>query len=303
VTALSQSLTPLALQKGGGVSRIGVVALQLELRAEDNLDQIVAEIEAARRRLPWGELFVLPELCTYGPSLRNAQPPGSRAESVYRDVARRPGIWLVPGSLLERRGEAVHNVALLIDPQGEVVGRYAKLFPFLPYEEGVKGGGSFCTFRISEAGCCGLSICYDLWFPETSRTLAWLGAEVILAPTLTNTIDRDTELAIARATAAINQCYVINVNATGPLALGRSIACGPGGEVLHQAGTGQEVFAVLLDLAYVSRVRHQGWHGLGQNLKSFRDSGLRFPPYEAGARSAALDALGPLEKPRSTRSP
>jgi deaminated glutathione amidase len=165
------------------MSRIGVVALQLELRAEDNLDRIVAEIEAAKRRLPWGELFVLPELCTYGPSLRNAQPPGSRTESVYRDVGRRLGIWLVPGSLLEQRGE---NVALVIDPQGEVVGRYAKLFPFLPYERGVKGGDSFCTFRISEAGCFGLSICYDLWFPETSRTLAWLGAEVILAPTLTN---------------------------------------------------------------------------------------------------------------------
>jgi deaminated glutathione amidase len=124
------------------MSRIGVVALQLELRAEDNLDRIVAEIEAAKRRLPWGELFVLPELCTYGPSLRNAQPPGSRTESVYRDVARRLGIWLVPGSLLEQRGEAVHNVALVIDPQGEVVGRYAKLFPFLPYE-----GGSRAAIR------------------------------------------------------------------------------------------------------------------------------------------------------------
>jgi predicted amidohydrolase len=54
-----------------------------------------------------------------------------------------------------------------------------------------------------------------MWFPETTRQLAALGAEVILHPTMTDTIDRDVELPIARANAAMNQCYFFDVNGVG----------------------------------------------------------------------------------------
>jgi hypothetical protein len=126
-----------------------------------------------------------------------------------------------------------------------------------------------------------------------------MGVEVVINPSLTNTVDRDVELAIARASAAQNQCFVFNVNTAGTLALGRSIVCGPGGEVLHQASHGRDIFALELDLDVVARVRERGWHGLGQTLKSFRDNEVAFPPYAAGATSQALDALGALEKPQS----
>ncbi len=75
-----------------------------------------------------------------------------------------------------------------------------------------------------------------MWFPETSRTLAAMGAEVILHPTLTATIDRDVELAIVRATAAQNQCFVFDINGVGDGGNGRSIVVGPAGDVLYQAG-------------------------------------------------------------------
>jgi transcriptional regulator with PAS, ATPase and Fis domain len=54
-----------------------------------------------------------------------------------------------------------------------------------------------------------------MWFPETTRTLAWMGAEVVIHPTMTNTIDRDLELAIARTNAAVNQCWFVDVNCAG----------------------------------------------------------------------------------------
>jgi predicted amidohydrolase len=171
------------------------------------------------------------------------------------------------------------------------------MFPFVPYEKGVASGSTFCVFDIAGAGRFGLTICYDIWFAETTRTLAWMGAEALINPSLTNTIDRDVELAIARASAATNQLYVFNVNGAGRQGFGRSIVCGPGGEVMHQAGSGREIFAVELDLDSVARVRERGWHGLGQPLKSLRDSTMQFPPYANGARSPWLDALGPLEIP------
>jgi predicted amidohydrolase len=152
---------------------------------------------------------------------------------------------------------------------------------------------------IANAGRLGVSICYDLWFPEITRSLVWLGAEALLCPSLTNTIDRDVELSMARANAAANQCYVINVNTGSPMGTGKSIVCGPGGEVIHQASSGYEVFVVELDFDYVARVRRQGWHGLGQPLKSFRDHRVKFPAYQEGAESPSLAELGTLAKPVS----
>ena len=112
---------------------------------------------------------------------------------------------------------------------------------------------------------------------------------------MTNTIDRDVELAIARASAAINQCYFFDVNVAGPLGFGRSIVCGPGGEVIHQAGQVREVFPVEVDFDYVRRVRRRGWQGVGQVLKSFRDRAVDFPA--CGDRSRGVRGIagtGPI---------
>jgi predicted amidohydrolase len=172
------------------------------------------------------------------------------------------------------------------------------MFPFAPYEAGITPGNSFLVFDVPEVGRFGLTICYDMWFPETSRTLAWMGAEVILHPTLTNTIDRDVELAIARATAATNQCYFFDINGAGQLGVGQSIVVGPEGDVIHRAGSGDEIIPIELDFGRVRRSRERGLLGLGQPLKSFRDCGIDFPPYaHRQTTSMALRQLGPLQKP------
>jgi predicted amidohydrolase len=274
-----------------------VAGLQLDLSADDNLARMAAEIAAVKGRMPWLDMIVLPELCAYGPKTMHAEAIGGPAETAFCRMARDNRIWLMPGSIFQHDAGKIFNVAPVIDPSGAIVSRYRKLFPFRPYEEGVASGDSFCVVPLAGVGRIGVSICYDLWFPEITRSLVWMGAEVLICPSLTNTIDRDVELAMARAGAAGNQCYVVNVNAGAPMGMGRSIVCGPGGEVIHQAGSGYEVFAFELDFDYVARVRRQGWQGLGQPLKSFRDSAIEFPAYQQGAESAALNALGVLAKP------
>ena len=280
-----------------------VAGLQLDLHAGDNLARIAAEVASAKRRFPWIDMIILSELAAYGPNTGRAQAPGGRAESAFCQMARDNAVFLLSGSLFEVENGQISNVALVIDPAGKVVARYRKMFPFRPYEEGVTPGDSFCVVPIAGAGCLGVSICYDLWFPEITRNLAWMGAEALICPSLTDTIDRDVELSLARANAAANQCYVINVNAGSPMGMGQSIVCGPGGEVIHQAGSGYEVFVVELDFDYVARVRRQGWQGLGQPLKSFRDRKVRFPAYQEGAGSPCLDELGTLAKPVSKLTP
>jgi predicted amidohydrolase len=244
-------------------------------------------------------MVVLSELCLFGAAPFRAEPLPGPAEARLQAIAAREGLWLVGGSLYEHDGGRIFNTAPVIDPTGTVVARHRKLFPFQPYEQGVAGGSAGTVFDVPGVGRFGVSICYDMWFPETTRWMACQGAEVILHPTLTNTIDRDVELSIARAAAATNQCYFVDINGAGDLATGRSIICGPGGEIIHQAGSGREIIAVVLDLDQARQARQAGWHGLGQVLKSFRDA--EFSADLAELKGAdALAALGPMTMPRGS---
>ena len=284
------------------MASLGVAALQLAAGSTGNLELVEREVRAVAKRFPWLDLVVIGELAIHGASLDLAEPAGGETEQRLAALAVETGLWLVPGSLYERRDDAIFNTTPVFNPFGEVVARYDKMFPFLPYEAGVEPGRDYVVFDIPGAGRVGIAICYDMWFPEMIRTLAGMGAEVILLPTMTNTIDRDVELSIARANAAINQCYFVDVNLAGDLGVGRSAVYGPGGDVICETGAGREVIALDLDLDQVSRLRDRGWQGLGQVLKSFRDSDVRFPLHEAaGARRQVMQAMGPLEMPEKER--
>ena len=280
------------------MTHLGVAGLQLDLKPGDNVARIAKEVTATKRRFPWVQLVMTGELASFGADVSRAQDMPGPTEDVYCQVAKSAGVWLVPGSIYERVGDQVFNTCPVIDPTGEVVARYRKIYPFAPYERGVASGDTPVVFDIPQVGRLGLSICYDMWFPETTRALACLGAEIILHPTMTNTIDRDVERSIARASAAQNQVWFVDINVAGDLGVGMSCVYGPGGEVLHEAGAGREVIALDLDLAHVRRVRERGWNGLGQTLKSFRDGPERFQPYRPGGRlGQALTSLGPLVVP------
>ncbi|MBL4617910.1 MAG: carbon-nitrogen hydrolase family protein [Robiginitomaculum sp.] len=276
------------------MSKFAIAALQLELESKDNIDLLCQEIRIVRKRFPWVDMVVLAELASFGTGLKHAQTMPGTAEQSFCTLAKETGLWILPGSLYEKKDDKVFNTAPVINPAGEVVTRCRKMFPFLPYETGVTSGEEFTVFNINGVGCFGVSICYDMWFPETTRTLVSMGAEVILHPSLTNTLDRDAELAIARSSAVTNQCYFFDINSAGKLAFGRSIIAGPGGEIIHQAGAGREIIPIEIDLEYVRRVRTQGWHNLAQPLKSFRDHKTPFPIYQNHNNSSALTELGPL---------
>ncbi|MDX1545142.1 MAG: carbon-nitrogen hydrolase family protein, partial [Christiangramia sp.] len=158
-------------------------------------------------------------------------------------------------------------------------------------------GSEFCVFDVPGVAKFGLSICYDMWFPETVRTLTVMGAEVILHPTMTGTIDREIELSIVRAMAAVNQCYFFDVNGLESGGSGRSIVCGPDGRVIYQAEGNEEIFPLELNIDRVRRSRELGILRLGQPLKSFRDHIGQFGIYQHGAHLPYLNSLGPLIKP------
>ncbi|MEP7281108.1 MAG: carbon-nitrogen hydrolase family protein [Rubrivivax sp.] len=264
-----------------------------------NVAAMVQRVDICMARFPWVQMILFSELACCGPvPTAPATLPGAE-EQALQAAAVRHGVWLVTGSIFERGAEGrLHNTASVINPAGEVVARYRKMFPFLPYEHGIEPGTEFCVFDVPDVGRFGLSICFDMWFPETSRTLTAMGAEVLLHPVLTGTIDRDVELAMARSTAAQFQAYVFDINGLLAGGVGRSCVVDPAGTVIHQAAGGEEIIPVEIDLSQVRRQRETGTRCLGQMLKSFRDRKVDFRVYD---RQAGIDAylhtLGPLVMP------
>lgn len=283
-----------------GAATFGVAGVQMNVSAfDDNVERMGGYLRHIRTRFPWVRMVMFSELAALGPKFAKAEPLPGPTEARLCELARETGLWLIPGSLFEKVGDATYNTTSVINPQGEVIRRFRKLFPFRPYETGVTGGNEFCVFDVPEVGRFGVSICYDMWFPETTRTLAAMGAEVILHPTMTDTIDRDVELAIARASAATNQVYFFDINGVGDGGVGRSIVCDPSGNIIHRSQVGAEIVPIVVDFGLVRREREQGLRSnLGQPLKSFRDRDCDFDIYRKGGETDAfLHTLGPLTKP------
>jgi predicted amidohydrolase len=275
-----------------------VAGVQMYIGMHDNLPQIRQRIDVLTHLYPWVDMVVLSELAPHGPAPASAQPPGGAVETAFQEIARSKGVWLVPGSMFEKRDGAIYNTTPVIDPAGEVVARYRKMFPFAPYEEASSPGEEFCVFEVPGVGKFGVAICYDMWFPELLRQMTSSGAEVILNPVMANFVDRPADLAIVQASAAMFQSYVVSINGLGVGGNGQSMIADPAGRVLHQAQGHEAFLPVEIDLDVVRRQRKRGLLGLGQPLKSFRDRPVGFPVYGDGFDRAYLDSLGPLEKPR-----
>lgn len=275
-----------------------IAGIQMKVSAvTPNVELMKLKINITMNLYPWVEMIVFSELCAYGPLTYTAQELPCNFEEEMQEAAKKHGIWLLPGSIFEKRDGKIFNTASVINPEGQVVTRYSKMFPFYPYEVGVTPGSEFCTFEVPDVCTFGVSICYDMWFPETVRTLAVMGAEVILHPTMTGTIDRDIELSMVRTMSTVNQCFFFDVNGLDTGGSGRSIVCGPDGRIIHESGETEEIFPIELDIERVRRSRELGVLRLGQPLKSFRDHMGIFSIYQKDAKHPYLESLGPLIKP------
>ena len=185
---------------------------------ERNLAMCVARMEEAAAA--GAQLLVLPECAIPGymfDSGEEAMPyaeeiPGPTTEALERESARL-GLYVVCG-LLELDGDALRNAAVLVGPDG-LIGTYRKThLPFLGVDRFVTPGDELKVFDTA-LGRIGLIICYDLRFPEVTRTLALRGADMVALPTnFPMAAKIQTEL-ITVARAAENRIYLLTANRVG----------------------------------------------------------------------------------------
>lgn len=261
-------------------------------QAGEPISGFAREVEELTGSFPGVRFAVFPELHLHGtraPANERtaeleafAEPLDGPRSKALAELAGDLGIWLVPGTVCERGPDgALYDTALAFSPEGRLAAWYRKVFPWRPYEP-YRPGDRFVVFDVPEAGRFGFAICYDIWFPEVARHLAWMGAEVVVNPAMTTTADRPQELVLARAAAIVNQVYVVGVNTAAPVGTGHSLVVDPEGRVRAEAGEAATVLTDVLDLDDVTRVRRYGTAGLNRGWAQFTeaDQPIDLPLYQ-----------------------
>ena len=256
--------------------------LQVAIVQMNSGDDKAANIEAAmagieRAAASGARLVSLPEVWTYlGPSGGNAGAaetiPGPLTDQLAAK-ARDLNIYLHAGSIYEQvEGEdRLYNTTVVFDPSGEIIGTYRKIHMFdvdldedTSYRESatIAPGEDIVTVEI-DGVTVGLTICYDLRFPELFRILTLRGADIILTPAaFTLATGRDHWEPLIRARAIENQVFMIAAGQVGKhppgqWCYGRSMIVDPWGVVTAQASDAPTVITATLDLTQLDRVRRQ----------------------------------------------
>jgi len=214
--------------------------------------------------LQGGDLVVLPEMFSTGFSMDStalAQPPDGPTAIFLAETANRLGVHLL-GGLAARYGDTFRNEAVLFSPEGSVMGRYWKMHPFSPSQEGMHytPGDEAVVIPIGEFHLAP-AICYDLRFPEQFRGAAAAGADLIAVIANWPAKRADHWACLLQARAIENQAYVVGVNRCGSdpnhAYAGRSAIIDPQGNVLARAGCDQCVIGAPLDHDSLNRWRKE----------------------------------------------
>jgi nitrilase len=230
------------------------------------------------------QLISLPEMwsCLGGDRARKlaeaeALPPAEpgAAYAFLRDTARRHGVIVHGGSIGERDGDTLFNTSLLFGPDGSELARYRKIHLFditTPSGQGYRESSLFgAGTRVAVAHLggtgFGLTVCYDIRFPELFLALRRQGAEVIFVPAaFTSETGRDHWEVLVRARAIETQCWIVAAATTGTHSdaagkprhtWGHSMIVDPWGQVRAALGAGQGHASADIDLAQVASVREK----------------------------------------------
>jgi predicted amidohydrolase len=258
--------------------RVAAVQLQSQDDVRQNLDECRRLVAAARRE--GAKLVVLPENFAYfgaedgkRASAERLADPAGPIQAALSEMARGSELFLVAGGFPEVSAEAARpfNSALVFGPTGALVGSYRKIHLFdvalqdgtsLSESSGTTGGAldSLLCFDIGGFRI-GVSICYDLRFPELYRALVSQGANVLLVPSaFTLHTGKDHWHPLLRARAIESQAYVIAAaqwgkHPRGRSTYGHSLVVDPWGAVIAEASDQVGFVTATLDLGYLQRVR------------------------------------------------
>ncbi|WP_407838146.1 carbon-nitrogen family hydrolase [Streptomyces sp. DSM 116496] len=243
--------------------------IQIAVNEGESVVSRRARVADLVREQSGSDLVVLPELWTVGAFAyeqfeTEAEPLDGPTYGAMAAAARDAGVWLHAGSFVERAGDgSLYNTALVLSPTGELAATYRKIHRF-GFDQGeavmMSAGDSLTTVALPEQ-TLGLATCYDLRFPELFRGLVDAGATTLVVSAGWPARRREHWTLLNRARAVEDQSYVLACGSAGSNGgveqAGHSLVVDPWGEVLAEAGPGEEVLTVDLDPKKVAETREQ----------------------------------------------
>jgi len=243
-----------------------VTAIQLAIddaqSRQDRLRQVLDLLDQTRG----SHLVLLPELWPIGyfafdRYAAHAEPMDGPLVSAMRQKAADLAIHLLMGSFVERDGDRLFNTCVMIGPDGNVLGSYRKmhLFGYESQEPTLLTRGEQVVVIATPWGTAGLSICYDLRFPELYRRQVESAADCLLIVSAWPVARTHAWRLLNQARALENLACVFSCNCAGSSAgrwlAGHSMFVDPGGHIIAEAGAGPQLLSAEIDLAQVSAAR------------------------------------------------
>jgi deaminated glutathione amidase len=252
--------------------KIAVIQLKSGSDKTDNINRVLALCETAINKQ--AKLLAFPEMFNY----RNDPFDHNQCEDVpgfslspFLELAKNNAVWILAGSIAERvpNSNKCYNTSVLINNNGQIIAKYRKIHLFdveiedkVILESDYLIPGDTPVIADIEGVCTGLSICYDLRFPELYRYYSDNNAKILFIPSaFTKPTGEAHWEVLLRARAIENQCYVIAPNQAGlgpkeVLTYGNSLIIDPWGNILARGSdTEEEVLIADLDMQKLANIR------------------------------------------------
>lgn len=266
--------------------KINVIAVQIAPvpgNKEQNLKKVADIIQNSSCKNP--DLIVLPEVFNssviheYFHPLAERIPDGRTSEFIA-DLAVKYNTNIIAGSFVEKcNDEKYRNTSAVFDRSGKIIGKYSKIHMFSYYgsDEGkyISTGDSAILVE-TDFGKIGLSICYDLRFPELYRSLTYAGAELIVCPAAWPTTRLEHWITLNKARAIENLVFMVSANQCGKYAInrtnaGNSMIISPWGEIISSAGLEECSIFAEIDLDEVKKRREEFPVLNDRNLEAYKN--------------------------------
>ena len=244
--------------------KISCIQMDMRLGEADWNFAHAEELVRAAVKAECPDVAVLPETWNTGFFPKDLAPcadrDGERTKAVFSALAKELNVNIVCGSVANGRADGFYNTAYVFSRTGEVVAEYDKTHLFTPSgeHESFHPGTHTCRFEL-DGRRCGLIICYDLRFPELTRTMTLEGVDLLFAVAQwpeKRTMHLET---LARARAIENQMFLALCNSVGTAGEtrcgGRSAVIDPWGEYLARAGEDEEIISAQADFSVIEGIR------------------------------------------------
>lgn len=234
-----------------------IATVQLEHNDTDTKESRIKNVCSMIRKNIESDLIILPEMWntgffSYDKYFENSESITGATITALSETAKAVQSNIFTGSFIEKCDNKLYNTSIMLNRKGEIIGKYRKIHLFGDEKKYISKGEDICVCN-TDIGIVGMSICYDLRFPELYRELTQKGAEILISCYALPYERKDHWKILTPARALENQAFFASCGCTGMNEgieyAGHSMTVSPYGQILNEAGKKEEILNISVDIS------------------------------------------------------